>query len=130
MHPLAELRQVKLTADQNKVAGVALTYDNYFKLLYSAAVNYDESFSKRTAHSSALVHDVMATDTIDPDYDIDTGIDTVLANVAACSTPGTRIPVSQWFDLSSEARELWQSLSEADRAIILGSTKAGPSKSS
>jgi hypothetical protein len=93
-------------------------------------VNYDESFSKRTAHRSALVHDVVAMDTIDPDYDIDTGIDTVLANVAARSTTGTRIPVSQWFELSSKARELWQSLSEADWAIILGSTKAGPSKSS
>ena len=39
VHPLAELHQVKLTANQNKVAGVTLTYDNYFKLLYSAAVN-------------------------------------------------------------------------------------------
>jgi hypothetical protein len=34
IHPLAELHQVKLTANQKKVAGVALTYDNYFKLLY------------------------------------------------------------------------------------------------
>jgi hypothetical protein len=45
VHPLAELHQVKLTADQNKVTGVALTYDNYFKLLYSATVNYNKSFS-------------------------------------------------------------------------------------
>jgi hypothetical protein len=76
-----------------------------------------------------LVHDVMAHDTIDPDYDIDTGIDTVLANVAARSTLGTRLPAYQWSELSSESRDLWQSLPEADRAIILGSTKAGPSKS-
>jgi hypothetical protein len=130
VHPLAKLRQVKLNTDQNKVAGVALTYDNYFKLLYSAAVNYDKSFSTRTARRSVLVHDVMATDTIDPDYDIDTGIDTVFANVAARSTPGTRLPASQWSELSSKARDLWQSLPEADQAIILGSTKAGPSKSS
>jgi hypothetical protein len=106
VHPLAELRQVKLTADQNKVAGVALTYDNYFKLLYSAAVNYDESFSTRNARRSVLVHDVMAQDTIDPDYDIDTGIDTVFAHVAARSTLGTRLPASQWSELSSEARDL------------------------
>ena len=45
VHLLAELHQVKLTVDQNKVAGVTLTYENYFKLLYSAAVNYDESFT-------------------------------------------------------------------------------------
>jgi hypothetical protein len=92
---LIMLHQVKLTTDQNKVAGVMLTYDNYFKLLYSATVNYDESFSMKTAHRSVLVHDVMATDGIDPDYDIDTGIDTVLANVAACSSPSTHIPMSQ-----------------------------------
>jgi hypothetical protein len=130
VHPLAELHH-KLTADQNKVAGVTLTYDNYFnKLLYSATVNYNESFSKRTVRQLALVHDIVATDTIDPDYDIDTGIDTVLANMAARATPGTRLPASQWFELSSEARDLWQSLSEADWAIILGSTKTGPPKSS
>ena len=49
VHPLSELHQVKLTANQNKVAGVTLTYDNYFKLLYSVAVNYDESFSHKKA---------------------------------------------------------------------------------
>ena len=121
VHPLAELHQVKLTADQNKVAGVALTYDNYFKLLYSTAVNYDESFTyKSPACRSMLVHDVVPADDGDLPYDIDTGIDTVLANVAACSSLGARIPASQWFELSSEAQDLCQSFPEADRAIILG----------
>jgi hypothetical protein len=117
VHPLPELRQVKLTADQNKVAGVDLTYDNYFKLLYSAAINYDEQFSlKKSARRSVLLHDVMETDDIDPSYDIDTEIDTVLANVTARSASTTRLPTSKWFELSSEARDLWQSFSEADRA--------------
>jgi hypothetical protein len=105
IHPLAELCQVKLTADQNKVAGVVLTYDNSFKLLYSAAVNYDESFShKKTARWSALVHDIMAADDVDPKkYDINIGVDAVLANVAARSLPGMRIPTLQWYELSLEA---------------------------
>jgi hypothetical protein len=117
-----ELRQVKLTADQNQVAGVTLTYDNYFKLLYSAAVNYDESFVKKTARRSAFVHELLDGDGVDPHYDIDIAVDTILANAAARSSPVARIPTSQWYELSSEARELWQSLSKGDCAIILGSS--------
>lgn len=83
--------------------------------------------SQRRLHAAlALMHNIMAMDDLDPNYDIDTGIDTVLANVAARSSSGMDIPNSQWYALSSEAYELWQSLSGADRAIILGS----PSKSS
>ena len=130
VHPLAELRQLKLTANQNRVAGVMLTYENYFKLLYSATINYDESFThKKSVQWSALVHDVMpAIEDIDLDYDIDTGVDTVLANAAAHSTSSTYIPTSEWYELSGEARDLWQSLLEANHAIILGSSlKAGTS---
>ena len=45
--PLSELCQVKTTTDQNKVAGVALMYESYFKLLYSAAISYDEQFTHK-----------------------------------------------------------------------------------
>ena len=63
VHPLSELRQVKTTADQNKVAGVALTYESYFKLLYSAAVSYDEQFTnKRSTRRSAFTHDMFDSD--------------------------------------------------------------------
>jgi hypothetical protein len=87
-------------------------------------VNYDESFShKKTAQWLALVHDIMAADDIDPNYDIDIGIDTVLANAATHSSSGMCIiPMLQWYELSLEEGELWQSLSEADQAIILGSS--------
>ena len=66
------------------------------------------------------MHDIVVADDFDLNYVIDIGVDTVLANVAAHSSPGMRIPMSQWYELSSEACELWQSLSEADWAIILG----------
>jgi hypothetical protein len=45
----------------------------------------------------------MAADDIDPNYDIDIGVDTVLANVATRSSPGMCIPMSQWYELSLEA---------------------------
>jgi hypothetical protein len=35
--------------------------------------------------------------------------------------------MTQWYELSSEGRDLWQSLPEADKAIILGSTRKGTS---
>jgi hypothetical protein len=78
----------------------------------------------RRQHSGQclLVHDVMEADDLDPNYDINTGINTVLANAVACSSSGTRIPTLQWFEFSSEVKELWQSLSETDRAIILGAS--------
>jgi hypothetical protein len=67
VHPLAELHQVKLTTDQNKVAGVALLFEDYFKLIYLAVVNYDESFVyKKMTWQSMLVHDVMEADDLDP----------------------------------------------------------------
>jgi hypothetical protein len=51
-----------------------------------------------------------------------------LANDVACSSSGTCIPTLQWFEFSSEVKELWQSLPEADQAIILGaSSKSGQS---
>jgi hypothetical protein len=128
VHPLSELRQVKTTADQNKVAGIALTYESYFKLLYSAAVSYNEQFTnKRSNRRSALMHDMFDSDVStmasDGGFNIDTGVDTVLAHIANRSTLNVRIPGTQWFELSTEARDFWQSFSEADKAIILGSTK-------
>lgn len=72
------------------------------------------------------MHDIVEANDIDPDYDIDIAVDTVLANVAAHTSSGTCIPPSKWQELSSEARELWQSLLATDRAIILGaSTNSG-----
>jgi hypothetical protein len=55
VHLLAKFCQVKLIAGQHKVAGVALMFEDYFKLLSSAAVNYDELFMyKKTAQWSVF----------------------------------------------------------------------------
>jgi hypothetical protein len=54
------------------------------------------------------MHDVTAADDLDPNYDINTGINTVLANAVACSSSSTRIPTLQWFEFSLEEKELWK----------------------
>jgi hypothetical protein len=97
VHPLSELCQVKTTTDQNKVAGIALTYKSYFKLLYSAAISYDEQFTnKRSAHQLAFTHDMFDPNdlamTSDGGFNIDTGVNTVLAHIANHSTSNVHIP--------------------------------------
>jgi hypothetical protein len=86
IHPLQELWQVRLTADQNKVGGKDLTYEECsFQLVYSAAINYDAQFMKRKGHCSAFIHDLTSyNDSIGNkgNSDIDTGVDIALANVA------------------------------------------------
>jgi hypothetical protein len=43
VHPIEELQTVKIQADQHKMqSGVELTYEQYVRLLTSAASNYDE----------------------------------------------------------------------------------------
>jgi hypothetical protein len=135
VHPLSELCQVKTTADQNKVAGIALTYESYFKLLYSAAISYDEQFThKWSTRQSAFTHDMCDSDALalpsDGDFNIDTGVDTILAHMANRPMAKVRLPSTQWYELSSEARDLWQSLPEADKAITLGSTSKKSATSS
>jgi hypothetical protein len=105
MHLLQELWQVKLTADQNKVSGKDLKYDEYFQLIYSAAINYATHFMKRKAHCSAFVLDITNyNDNIgsEGNYDIDTGIDIILANIANHVTPTSHIPSTQWWELLSK----------------------------
>jgi hypothetical protein len=47
--------QVKLMADQHEVASVALMFEDYFKLPYLTAVNYNDSFSQMLlAHITKL----------------------------------------------------------------------------
>jgi hypothetical protein len=90
IHPLAELRQVKLTADQNKVSsGTDLTFDAYFQLVYNAAINYDAQFQyKKGPHRAVFAHDLIeyndqGTTMYEDGYDIDTTPDVVLAHIAS-----------------------------------------------
>jgi hypothetical protein len=53
VHPIEELRAVKVQVDQHKMqSGVELTYEQYVKLLTSAASNYDEQFMPKGRHAA------------------------------------------------------------------------------
>ena len=133
VHPLKELRQVKITADQNKVlTGTDLTYEEYFKLVSLAAITYDAQFKRKTHFSkapsqqSAFMHDLVGVDddAIEPVssiYDIDTDIATIWNNMASQSVPGSCLPPTQWEKLSDDAKDIWKTMSAEDRAVILGS---------
>ena len=53
-------------------------------------------------------------------YDIDTAPDVVLAHIASQEAAKVRIPGPKWYELSSDTRDIWRSLPESDKAIILG----------
>jgi hypothetical protein len=83
VHPVPELRQVKVQADQMTTqTGNKLTYPEYVSLLYSAAAQYDSQFgatpsaklaAKRQVYSHQLDYDVN-------DYDVDTPVSVIQAN--------------------------------------------------
>jgi hypothetical protein len=97
VHDVDELHAVKVQADQCKVqTGAALDYDQYLRLLKSAATNFDSA--KQPKHSvlakprSVYTHDVGNTlpDDVDgegvgnndsPSFDLDTNIDVIQAYV-------------------------------------------------
>jgi hypothetical protein len=60
-------------------------------------------------------------DTVDDVYDIDTDIDVILANVSSQQhVPGSWMPVPRWNKLSLDTQLIWDTISDSDKAIILG----------
>ena len=139
IHPLEELRAVKTQADQHKTqSGMDLTYKQYVHLLVSAASNYDTQFlpKERQGQSSPARRAVYAHDfdvhenadiieSVDGAYDIDTGLDTLHA-YATNHSPGSRMPFPRWQSLSDGAKTIWDTLSDTDKALILGNGTAAP----
>ena len=62
----------------------------------------------------------------DEQYDIDTSVDTILANahntVLAYYSNGTRVPDDAWSKLPQDSRNIWMSLPIDDRKLILGAS--------
>ena len=137
VHPIPELRAVKVQADQLRTHnGVDVDYEQYVSLLCSAAHNYDGSSRskgsgetrRRTIYEHEL-HDLMDDATIEPvdgAYDIDIGVDTIQANFTS-SKPKENpsfMPKDRWdqlLRLPPSERQAWNKLSKEAKAIILGS---------
>jgi hypothetical protein len=136
VHPLA----VKTQADQHKTqSGMDLTYEQYVHLLVSAASNYDTQFLPKErqgqssprravyAHDLTVHEDADIIESVDGAYDIDMGVDTLHA-YAMNHSPGSRMPFPRWQSLSDGAKTIWDTLSDDDKALILGNSTASPTR--
>ncbi|HEY9711418.1 MAG TPA: hypothetical protein V6D48_24640 [Oculatellaceae cyanobacterium] len=127
VHPITELRQVKLQADQFKTqSGKQLTYEEYCSLLLSAAQQYDMQRGSRPdklAKCRIYEHNFDYTNSAEDayedaeQYDIDLSVDTILVNVNKFQGP--RLSYEQWHSLPEDAKKIWDSLSAEAKAIIL-----------
>jgi hypothetical protein len=95
VHPIAELRAVKNQADQLKTtSGTALTYEEYCRLVLSAAASYDNELLPRgrqagappSTRRSVYTHEVDGHEEPDAAYDIDTDIDVIRAPMSLISS--------------------------------------------
>jgi hypothetical protein len=135
--PIEELRQVKVHGDLHKTkTGKALTYDEYSALLLSAATQYDSQNAKprrgttksRTVYNHDITHDdndVSVESDEEDSYGIDHPVQSlnVHAHDRKFKTKWTQrvsMPRDRWYALSKDAQSIWDKLSDADKAIILG----------
>ena len=141
---IPELRQIKTTADMlAATTGHPLQFDQYYTLLSSAAAQYDASLlhkQKRMvySHDSGAYDDDPWDQSNDYDhgetYDIDTPVSYIEANVHARPPrkppqsgtvrrdPKATMPFERWKQLEDKARTIWDTLSDQDKAIILGNS--------
>ena len=126
VHPIMELRQVKLQAEQFRTqSGKVLSYEEYCSLLLSAAQQYDmqrgarpEKLVKRRIYEHEIQNDLNEDEFYDAGtYDIDQPIDTVSVNVTKFQGP--RLSYEQWHALPEDAKKIWDMLSADAKAIIL-----------
>ena len=117
---IKELHQVKLQVAHNKARGMEpLSYDAYSNLLLSAASIYDLEFAvpktrdRRNVYSHEAAHGYSYET-----FDIDTDVTTLMANV---HDQRPRMKYDAWQLLTPEEKELWDGISDAAKAGILGS---------
>ena len=125
VHPIAELRQVKVQADQFKMhTKQSLTYDEYCALLLSAAQQYNvqrAGKSKKVATQCIYEHNICRSSDNFHDtemFDIDSPCDTIQA-YATNYMQGLQLPYDKWHALPADAQKIWDSLSPEAKTIIL-----------
>ena len=134
--PIAELRAVKVQADQNKTRdGKELTYRDYVQLLLSAAQSFDNQFShknvaaarptRRNVYNHERYYETIVDDQGDEYFDIDSDIDPIQVystntNIKnSNSSYVNRLNSDQWRRLSAEAQRTWDLLPNDAKSIIL-----------
>jgi hypothetical protein len=136
---ITKLRAVHNQADQLKTtSGTALTYEEYSRLLLSAAASYDNELlpharqNTTPSHCSVYMQDLInprdsVLNTTDEVYDIDTDIDIIQAHVSNQQhAPGSRMPFPHWKSLSPNTQAIWDTIPDSDKALILGLGNKNP----
>ena len=136
VHPIAELRAVKNQADQLKTtSGTALTYEEYCRLVLSAAASYDNELLPRgqkvgampPTRRSVYFQELDVHDDVGAAYDIDTDIDVIQAHLSNQQhAPGSRMPFPRWKSLSPDTQSIWDTIPDSDKALILGAGAPSP----
>src|SRR5687768_15844996 len=113
VHPITELRAVKLQAEQFRTRlGKVLSYKEYCSLLLSAAQQYDmqQGFKPEKAMKRRIYEHDFSSDPMEDafyvtgTYDIDQPIDTVQVN--ATNLQGPRLAYEQWKALPEDAKKI------------------------
>jgi hypothetical protein len=136
VHHVKERRAVKTQADQYKIQnGKELAYEEYVSLLLSAASSYDSqfkpkgNFAERPARRVVYYH---GTTESDDAYDIDSTLDVIQANGHSSATArppgtarpfGTNMPFFMWNQLSQDAKDNWDGMTDEAKAIILDTSR-------
>ena len=118
-----------------------LKYDKYSVLLLSAATNYDNQFSVKSTKISRRIYNTELTmnhlyfyenlaynakdrAAEDVDYDIDSPISTLLANLKKVN-PSSYLPSDKYRLLSPEVRDLWSKIPDDMKTIIIQGRNKG-----
>ena len=146
VHSVADLRQVKIQADQDRILHKRnLTFDQYLSLLKSAATQHDAQFVPKRAPLRKLSRSRSVNEhefdahvdgeygeteneffeayEYDSSYDIDIPIDVIEANQAKQQSssfkPREKLLSGQWYDLDADAQKLWDKFTPQQKQVIL-----------
>jgi hypothetical protein len=130
---LDALRQVQINSDLQKAThGTALTFAQYRTLLINSATGYDKRSDKpnpngkprRSVFNSEIYFDDHDETLLEFDYDVDTS--TVELQAYAMNRrerpqfkSGSRMPITRWKALSEQAKKIWDTMEDDDKALIL-----------
>jgi hypothetical protein len=139
---LNALRQVQINSDlQQATRGTVLTFAQYRSLLLNAATGYDKRSDKPNSNgkprrsvfnSETLFEDQSRLnddasyedDTHELDYDVDTTAGELQAYAMNRRErpqfkSGSRMPIARWKALSEQAKTIWDTMEDDDKALIL-----------
>ena len=128
---LNALRQVQVNSDLQKAThGAALTFAQYCTLLLNSATGYDKRSDKLNSNGkpccSVFNLETLFEDhveTFETDYNVDTTVDELqVYAMNRQERPQFKsgcMPIARWKALSEQAKQIWDTLADDDKALIL-----------